>query len=73
MSENAQHDDQVPSLQGTVADLATPEKHNCAFGLALDFTGRDTAAGKNWRAWAKHYQEKKATGESTDLHPDRID
>ena len=127
MIENAQHDDQVPSLQGTVADLATPEKRNCAFGLALDyrgdvtvkitggnricgyifdrnntdaddpyvriissddsacrkiyewqiqamdFTGRDTAAGKNWRAWAKHYQEKKATGESTDLHPDRID
>ncbi len=108
----------MPSLQGTVADLATPEKRNyrgdvtvkitggnriCGYIFdrntdvddpyvrivpsddsachkiyewqiqAMDFTGRDTAAGKNWRAWTKHYQEKKATGESTDLHPDRID
>jgi hypothetical protein len=30
---------------------------------ALEFTGRDTAAGKSWEAWMKKYAEKKARGE----------
>src|SRR5208283_3644212 len=30
---------------------------------ALAFTGRDTAAGKSWEAWARKYWEKKAAGE----------
>jgi len=29
----------------------------------LQFTGRDTAAGKSWEAWVKKYMEKKAAGE----------
>ena len=29
----------------------------------LEFTGRDTAAGKSWEAWVKKYMEKKAAGE----------
>jgi hypothetical protein len=30
---------------------------------ALAFSGRDTAAGKSWEAWARKYWEKKASGE----------
>jgi hypothetical protein len=30
---------------------------------ALAFTGRDTAAGKNWEAWLRKYWEKKEAGE----------
>ena len=30
----------------------------------LEFTGRDTAAGKSWEAWMKKYWEKKAAGET---------
>lgn len=30
----------------------------------LEFTGRDTAAGKSWEAWMKKYREKKAAGET---------
>jgi hypothetical protein len=38
---------------------------------ALAFTGRDSAAGKSWEAWAKKYSEKKAAGEANiGLHPD---
>ena len=29
----------------------------------LEFSGRDTAAGKSWETWLKKYQEKKAAGE----------
>jgi hypothetical protein len=29
---------------------------------ALDFTGRDAAAGKSWEAWVRKYWEKKAGG-----------
>lgn len=39
----------------------------------LVFSGRDTAAGKSWETWLKKYSEKKARGESTDLHPDSLD
>jgi len=31
---------------------------------ALQFSGRDTAAGKTFEAWVKKYWEKKAAGES---------
>ena len=37
----------------------------------LAFTGRDTAAGKNWEAWLKKYWEKKLAGEKNiELRPD---
>ena len=29
----------------------------------LEFTGRDTAAGKSFETWVKKYQQKKAAGE----------
>jgi hypothetical protein len=36
----------------------------------LEFSGRDTAAGKSYEAWVKKYWEKKAAGEKYDLTPD---
>jgi hypothetical protein len=41
---------------------------------ALNFSGRDTAAGKTFEAWVKKYWEKKAAGE-TDIHiePEKLD
>ena len=41
---------------------------------ALEFTGRDTAAGKSWEAWVRNYWEKKAHGEKDlSLHPEPLD
>lgn len=40
---------------------------------ALEFSGRDTAAGKSWETWVKKYHEKKASGQSANLHPDPLD
>lgn len=41
---------------------------------ALEFTGRDTAAGKSWEAWVKKYLEKKAAGEKNiALEPESLD
>jgi hypothetical protein len=34
---------------------------------AVDFSGRDPAAGHTWEAWLKRYVEKKAAGESASL------
>lgn len=40
----------------------------------LEFTGRDTAAGKSWEAWLKKYWEKKAAGErNIELTPEKLD
>ena len=40
---------------------------------ALEFTGRDTAAGRSWEAWMKKYAEKKAAGEKDlSLHPEPL-
>jgi hypothetical protein len=40
----------------------------------LEFTGRDTAAGKSWETWMKKYQEKKAAGEKNiGLAPEKLD
>ena len=36
----------------------------------IQFTGRDTAAGKSWQTWVKHYQEKKTRGEAVNLEPE---
>ena len=40
----------------------------------LNFTGRDTAAGKSWEAWVKKYFDKKAAGEQNiELKPESLD
>jgi hypothetical protein len=41
---------------------------------ALEFTGRDTAAGKSFETWVKKYQEKKAAGEKNiGIEPEKLD
>jgi hypothetical protein len=40
----------------------------------IEFTGRDTAAGKSFETWVKKYQEKKAAGEKNiRLEPEKLD
>ena len=40
----------------------------------LEFTGRDTAAGKSFETWVKSYREKKAAGEKNiRLDPEKLD
>jgi len=41
---------------------------------ALQFTGRDTAAGKTFEAWIKKHWEKKAAGETNiQIEPEKLD
>jgi hypothetical protein len=40
----------------------------------LEFSGRDTAAGKRWEDWVKNYNDRKAAGEKDiALHPEKLD
>jgi 16S rRNA A1518/A1519 N6-dimethyltransferase RsmA/KsgA/DIM1 with predicted DNA glycosylase/AP lyase activity len=40
----------------------------------LEFSGRDTAAGKSFETWLKKYQEKKAAGEKNiRIEPEALD
>lgn len=39
----------------------------------LEFTGRDTAAGKSWETWIKKYHEKKAAGEKASIESEPLD
>ena len=40
----------------------------------LEFTGRDTAAGKSFETWVKKYNEKKAAGEKNiGIEPEKLD
>jgi tRNA splicing ligase len=40
----------------------------------LEFTGKDTAAGKSFETWVKKYQEKKAAGEKNiSIEPEKLD
>ena len=42
--------------------------------VALQFSGRDTAAGKSFEAWVKKYNEKKAAGETgIAIEPEKLD
>lgn len=39
----------------------------------LEFTGRDTAAGKSWEAWVRKYVAKKLAGErNIELRPEEL-
>ena len=41
---------------------------------ALNFSGRDTAAGKTFEAWIKKYWQKKAAGETNiQIEPEKLD
>jgi hypothetical protein len=53
-----------------------PEKIAISYAdiAGLEFTGRDTAAGKSWEAWVKKYLQKKAAGENKiEILPDSLD
>ena len=40
----------------------------------LEFSGRDTAAGKSFETWVKKYHEKKAAGEKNiGIEPEKLD
>lgn len=40
----------------------------------LEFTGRDTAAGKSFETWVKKYREKKAAGEKNiGIDPEKLE
>jgi hypothetical protein len=40
----------------------------------LEFTGKDTAAGKSFETWVKKYQEKKKAGEKhIGIEPEKLD
>jgi transcriptional antiterminator Rof (Rho-off) len=41
-------------------------KHRVSYALitGIEFTGKDYAAGKHWEDWVKHYNERKAAGET---------
>ena len=42
--------------------------------IRIEFTGKDTAAGKSFETWVKKYQEKKAAGEKNiRLEPEKLD
>jgi hypothetical protein len=54
----------------------SPEKRSIPYSevAALNFTGKDRAAGASWEAWVKKWNEKKAAGEKGfGLHPESLD
>jgi hypothetical protein len=36
----------------------------------IEFSGRDTAEGKSFQTWMRHYLERKLAGQAANLHPD---
>jgi hypothetical protein len=71
------------SLENSVVRLMPTPKNGEAFErvmisyadiAALNFSGRDTAAGKTFDAWVKKYMEKKAAGETNiQITPEALD
>jgi hypothetical protein len=54
----------------------SPDKLSIPYSdiAALNFTGKDRAAGASWEAWVKKWNEKKAAGEKGfGLHPESLD
>lgn len=39
----------------------------------IEFSGRDTAAGKSFETWIKKYTEKKLAGEEASIHTESLD
>jgi hypothetical protein len=55
-------------------DSAQRLKISYADIAALEFSGRDPAAGKSWEAWVRKYWEKKTTGKGeASLQPDSLE
>lgn len=68
---------------GTLADCVVrlfPKDRNEKVAVSystiarLEFTGRDTAAGKSFETWVKKYRERKAAGEKNiQIEPEALD
>jgi hypothetical protein len=55
---------------------SAPEKRKVSYAeiARLEFSGKDRAAGKHWEDWVKHYNEKKAAGETNiALKPEELE
>ena len=53
-----------------------PDKRRVSYAeiARLEFSGKDRAAGKQWKDWVKKYQERKAAGEKgIALNPEALD
>lgn len=60
----------------TPKDGAPVERVSVSYSeiAGLNFSGRDTAAGKTFDAWVKKYWEKKAAGETNiQIEPEKLD
>lgn len=72
-----------PTLEASVVRLMPTPKDGQAFErvmvsyadiAALNFSGKDTAAGRSFDAWIKKYMEKKAAGETNiQIEPEKLD
>jgi len=68
-----------PTLAESFVTYFTPaanDKRKLSYAeiAALEFTGKDRAAGKHWEAWVEKYNAKKAAGEKNiALVPDALD
>lgn len=40
---------------------------------AIEFTGKDTAAGKSFETWIRKYVEKKLAGEAASIHSESLE
>jgi hypothetical protein len=69
----------VPTLAGCDVRLFpknSDEKVSVSYAdvARLEFTGKDTAAGKSFETWVKKYQEKKKAGEKNiGIEPEKLD
>jgi len=45
----------------------------CADVVRIEFTGKDTAAGKTWENWVKRYVEKHRAGERAGIDSEPLD
>jgi len=69
----------APGLAGCFVRLLSKtggEKTKVSYAdiARLEFTGRDTAAGKSWETWVKKYAEKKKAGDTNiRLEPEKLE
>jgi hypothetical protein len=54
---------------------ATGEKRTIGYPqiARLEFSGKDTAAGKTWENWVRRYVEKRLAGERASIESEHID
>ena len=64
----------LPPDQRAVLDLVLQRGRSYNEIARLEFTGRDTAAGKSFETWVRKYREKKAAGEKNiQIEPEKLD